>query len=144
MKGLLSGGLPRDFKFEPKDGRAKYPMFQGEEWQRNQDLIDALRPIAAPTPSPRSGGEGWGEGAPFVSTGCAGGIGGTAGRTLSQLVINWTIHQPGITSAICGAKRADQARDNAGGMGWKLTDAQMAAIDAALKARGKPVTRAAV
>lgn len=115
MKGLLSGGLPRDFKFEAKDGRAKYPMFQGEEWQRNQDLIEALRPIAANT-----------------------------GRTLAQLVINWTIHQPGITSAICGAKRADQARDNAGGMGWNLTDAQLSAIEAALKARGKPVTRAAV
>ena len=118
MKGLLSGGLPRDFKFEAKDGRAKYPMFQGEEWLRNQDLIDALRPVAAQA--------------------------GAGERTLAQLVINWTIHQPGITSAICGAKRADQARDNAGGMGWKLTDAQLGAIDAALKARGKPVTRAAV
>ncbi len=115
MKGLLSGGLPRDFKFEAKDGRAKYPMFQGEEWLRNQDLIEALRPIAA-----------------------------DSGRTLAQLVINWTIHQPGVTSAICGAKRADQARDNAGGMGWNLSDAQRAAIDAALKARGKPVTRPAV
>jgi aryl-alcohol dehydrogenase-like predicted oxidoreductase len=112
MKGLLAGGLPRDFKFQPKDGRAKYPMFQGDEWQRNQDLLDALRPIAA-----------------------------EAGRSLSQLVINWTIHQPGITSAICGAKRADQVRDNAGGMGWRLSAEQMARIEAALEARGKAMTR---
>jgi len=118
MKGLLSGGLPRDFKFEAKDGRAKYPMFQGVEWERNQDLIDALRPIAAET----SGG----------------------GRSLSQMVINWTISQPGITSAICGSKRADQARENAGGMGWKLTAAQREKVDAALRARGKPITRGAV
>ena len=115
MKGLLSGGLPRDFKFEAKDGRTKYPMFQGEQWQRNQDLIDALRPIAA-----------------------------KAGRTLSQLVINWTIHQPGITSAICGSKRADQARENAAGMGWQLSAEDMAAIEAALKQRGTAVTKTAV
>ncbi len=115
MKGLLSGGLPRDFKFEAKDGRAKYPMFQGDEWFRNQDLIDALRPIAD-----------------------------KAGRTLSQLVINWTIHQPGITGAICGSKRADQAKENAGGMGWTLSTEEMDAINAALKARGAPVTKAAV
>jgi len=115
MKGLLTGGLPRDFKFEAKDGRAKYPMFQGQEWQRNQDLIDALKPIAL-----------------------------RAGKTLSQLVINWTIHQPGITSAICGSKRAEQAKDNAGGMGWSVTDEDMAAIDAAMKTRGTPVTKAAI
>ena len=115
LKGLLAGHLPRDFRFEAKDGRAKYPMFQGEEWNRNQDLIDALRPIAA-----------------------------AAARTLSQLVINWTIQQPGITSAICGCKRADQAIENAGGMGWELSPSQMQQIDAALKARGQPVTRAAV
>lgn len=115
LKGLLAGQLPRDFRFEAKDGRTKYPMFQGQEWLRNQDLIDALRPIAL-----------------------------DAGRTLSQLVINWTIHQPGITSAICGSKRADQAIENAGGMGWQLSDTHMQQIDAALKARGKPVTRAAV
>lgn len=115
MKGLLAGTLSRDHQFDPKDGRLKYPMFHGEEWKKNQDLLDALRPIAA-----------------------------EAGHTMAQLVINWTIHQPGITSAICGAKRPDQVRDNAGGMGWELSPAMMAKIDAALKARGKPVTRWAV
>ncbi len=47
MKGLLAGKLPRDFVFRPGDGRAKYPMFQGEEWVRNQDFVDQLRLIAA-------------------------------------------------------------------------------------------------
>lgn len=115
LKGLLTGKLARDHVFQPGDGRAKYPMFQGEEFQKNQDLLDRLRPIAA-----------------------------EAGVTLAQLALNWTIHQPGITVALCGAKRAEQIRDNAGGAGWELTAAQRVAIDAALAARGMPVSRAAV
>lgn len=115
MKGLLAGKLPRDHLFDPKDGRQKYPMFQGDEWRKNQDFLDALRPIAQ-----------------------------EAGRTVAQVVINWTIHQAGITAALCGAKRPDQIRDNAGGMGWTLTDAQLARIAQALEERGPAVSRGAV
>ena len=43
LKGLLAGQLPRDHVFAPGDSRLKYPMFHGEEWQKNQDLVDALR-----------------------------------------------------------------------------------------------------
>ncbi|MGE3317566.1 MAG: aldo/keto reductase [Planctomycetaceae bacterium] len=35
------------------------------------------------------------------------------GTTVAQVVINWTIARPGITVALCGAKRPDQIRDNA-------------------------------
>lgn len=115
MKGLLAGKLPRDHQFHARDGRQKYPMFQGDEWQKNHDFLDHLRPIAA-----------------------------QCGKSLAQLVINWTIQQPGITSALCGAKRPDQIQDNAGGMGWKLTPSQMRQIDAALADRGQTVSRGAV
>ncbi len=115
MKGLLAGKLPRDHQFDPKDGRPKYPMFQGDEWEKNQDLIDDLRPIAE-----------------------------SAGKTLAQLTINWAIQQPGITTAICGAKRPDQIKDTAGAMGWQLNEQQQQAVDVALERRGQPVTRWAV
>ena len=115
MKGLLAGKLPRDHVFAPNDGRAKYPMFQGEEWQKTQDFLDELRAIAA-----------------------------EAGRTVAQLVINWTIHRPGVTAALCGAKRPDQIEENAAALGWRLDAAQLARIDAAIRRRGKPVSRAAV
>ena len=115
MKGLLAGKLSRDHVFDSKDGRAKYPMFQGEEWLKNQDLVDELREIA-----------------------------GEIGKSVSQVAINWTIHQPGITSALCGAKRAMQIEESAGAMGWELTAEQQAKIDAALERRGEPVSRAAV
>jgi len=115
LKGLLAGKLARDHVFEPGDGRPKYSQFRGEEWQKNHDLLDALRPIAAET-----------------------------GHTLAQLVVNWTIHQPGITVALCGAKRPDQLRDNAGALGWRLTADQLARIELALARRGKPERMQAV
>lgn len=115
LKGLLAGKLPRDFVFQPKDGRAKYPMFQGDEWEKNQDFVDLLREISK-----------------------------EIGKTVSQVVVNWTIHQPGITAALCGAKRAHQIEETAGAMGWKLDADQLAKIDAALEKRGTPVAQSPV
>jgi aryl-alcohol dehydrogenase-like predicted oxidoreductase len=114
MKGLLAGKFARDHQFAPKDGRVKLPMFHGEEWEKNQDFLDELRRLSRET-----------------------------GRSMSQIVLNWTIHRPGITAALCGAKRPDQIRENAGGMGWHLTPEQLATIDAALTRRGPAVTRRA-
>jgi aryl-alcohol dehydrogenase-like predicted oxidoreductase len=115
LKGLLAGKLPRDHVFRPGDGRAKYPMFQGQEWQKNQDFLDDLRVIAK-----------------------------AAGKTVAQLVVNWAIHQPGITAALCGAKRPDQIRETAGAMGWRLAPDELQSINEALARRGTPETRAAV
>jgi aryl-alcohol dehydrogenase-like predicted oxidoreductase len=115
MKGLLAGRLARDHVFQPGDGRAKYPMFQGTEWQKNQDLLDDLRMIAV-----------------------------EVDKTVAQVVVNWTIRQPGITAALCGAKRPRQIEETAGAMGWRLSDGQVARIEGALGRRGKAVTRLAV
>lgn len=114
MKGLLAGKLRRDQTFQG-DSRRKYPMFQGQEYQKNLDLVEKLRAIASQT-----------------------------GHTVAQLVVNWTIHQPGITAALCGAKRPDQLRETAGGTGWRLTAEQLAQIDQALAERGTPVTKVPV
>ena len=103
MKGLLAGKIGRDQVFGPDDSRHKYPMFQGEERRKNHDLVDRLQAIAQ-----------------------------AAGHSVAELVINWTIHQPGITAALCGAKRPDQIRECAGGSGWQLTAEQVAQIDQAL------------
>ncbi len=47
MKGLLAGKLARDHVFAEGDSRAKYPMYQGDEWERNQDFVDVLRELAS-------------------------------------------------------------------------------------------------
>jgi len=82
-------------------------MYQGEEWEKNQAFVARLRAIAA-----------------------------DASRTVAQLVVNWTIHQPGITAALCGAKRPWQIEETAAAMGWRLTPQQSAAIEGAITERG--------
>jgi aryl-alcohol dehydrogenase-like predicted oxidoreductase len=59
-----------------------------------------------------------------------------SGHTVAELVLNWTIHQPGITSALCGAKRPDQIRETVGASGWELTPDQRSQIDRILAERG--------
>lgn len=84
MKGLLAGGMQRNHEFDPKDKRLTYEIFQGQAWERAQDLLDSLRSIARDLKC-----------------------------TVSQLVLLWTIRQPGITSALCGAKRPEQIMETA-------------------------------
>lgn len=112
MKGLLAGKISRDQVFGPDDSRRKYPMFQGEERVKNHDLVDRLTEIAR-----------------------------RCGRTVAELVVRWTVQQPGIASALCGAKRPDQIRETAGGSGWQLDKVQLAEIDRLLAARGQSAMR---
>jgi aryl-alcohol dehydrogenase-like predicted oxidoreductase len=58
--------------------------------------------------------------------------------------VNWTIHQPGITAALCGAKRATQIEETAGAMGWTLDAPMQELITTALQQRGTPVPMSAV
>ncbi|NNE00997.1 MAG: aldo/keto reductase [Pirellulaceae bacterium] len=115
LKGLLAGKLQRDHVFQPGDGRPKYAMFQGEQWQKNHDLIDQLRVIAA-----------------------------DHDKSVAQLVVAWTICQAGITSALCGAKRARQIQETAAAMHWALDDETLDRVREALRRRGQPVSQSAV
>lgn len=107
MKGLLAGKLARDHQFDPEDGRQKYPMFHGAEWEKNQDFLDELRILA----------NEW-------------------NRSIAQIVIRWTIQQTGITCALCGAKRPEQIRENAETLRYELSDSQMNAINRLIEERG--------
>ena len=57
------------------------------------------------------------------------------GKTPSQVALNWTISKG--TVPIPGAKNVRQAIDNAGALGWRLADAEVAALDAASAGVGK-------
>ena len=115
MKGLLAGQLSREHVFHERDGRKKYPMFQGDEWRKNQDFLDQLRTLAT-----------------------------RLNRSIAEIVINWTTQRTGITSALCGAKRPSQIRDNAAAMFWELSAADVALIDRWIAERGPTVSRGAV
>jgi aryl-alcohol dehydrogenase-like predicted oxidoreductase len=51
------------------------------------------------------------------------------GKTPSQVALNWIICKGALP--IPGAKNVRQAQDNAGALGWRLTDDEVAALDAA-------------
>ncbi|MCA9231433.1 MAG: aldo/keto reductase [Planctomycetales bacterium] len=107
MKGLLAGRLTRQEQLAENDNRRNYPMYQGEEWNKNQAFIGKLREIAD-----------------------------ECNNTVAQVVVNWTIQQPGITVALCGARRLWQLEETAAAMGWQLTGDQLERISAAIAVRG--------
>lgn len=99
-QGLLTGKFAADHKFESGDIRAKNKLFQGEHLQRAQAALQQLRPIAE-----------------------------RHHCTLAQLALSWLIAQP-QTSAIVGARNAEQAIQNAGAAEVTLMADELAAIDA--------------
>jgi aryl-alcohol dehydrogenase-like predicted oxidoreductase len=107
MKGLLAGRIGSLEELPEQDSRRKYPMYQGEELARNLAFVTRLGELAA-------------------QRGC----------TVAQLVVNWTISQPGVTVALCGAKRPWQISETAGAMGWRLNPDELAAVEAAVALRG--------
>lgn len=112
MKGLLSDTMSRDRVFPTTDSRHKYPMFQGEEYQRNLDFVEALRPIAR-----------------------------RLGRRVPDIVLAWTAEQIGIASVLVGATNPGQVRENAASLTCELDDDARGAISRAVAARGKVASR---
>ena len=115
MKGLLAGRMHRGQVFAASDSRHKYPMFNGAEFERNLDFVDALRPIAARLQC-----------------------------DLPDLVLAWTAEQDGITSVLFGATSPDQVIANARALACDLDDEARAAIRLAIVERGPVAGRRAV
>jgi aryl-alcohol dehydrogenase-like predicted oxidoreductase len=115
MKGLLAGGMTRDLVFPTTDSRHKYPMFNGTEFQRNLDFVEALRPVAH-----------------------------RLGCTLPDMVLAWTAEQPGITCVLFGATSPEQVGTDAHALTCELDDDARAAIAGAIRDRGPVANRRAV
>jgi aryl-alcohol dehydrogenase-like predicted oxidoreductase len=58
------------------------------------------------------------------------------GHTILELAESWLLAHPMVASVIAGAKTSEQATANAAAADWKLTKADMAAIDAILTQAG--------
>ena len=52
------------------------------------------------------------------------------GRSIPQLVLNWVLSRPTVSSVIVGARTEEQFRENLGALGWTLTAEQIARLDA--------------
>jgi len=55
-------------------------------------------------------------------------LGEKHGRTPAQVALNWLIAQGNVV-AIAGAKTAEQVRQNAGALGWKLSDDEITQLE---------------
>ena len=53
------------------------------------------------------------------------------GKTVPQIALNWLLQRPTVANVIVGARNEEQLRQNLGAVGWNLTSAQVAKLDAA-------------
>jgi aryl-alcohol dehydrogenase-like predicted oxidoreductase len=53
------------------------------------------------------------------------------GKNVPQIAINWLLQRPTVANVIIGARNEEQLKQNLGSVGWKLTPAQIAKLDAA-------------
>jgi len=98
--GLLSGKFSRDEK-GPEGARRAAFDFPPVDKERAFRVIDAMRPVAK-----------------------------EHGVSVARVAIAWLLHKSPVTSVIIGAKTTEQLEDNIAAVDLKLTDAQMATLDA--------------
>lgn len=99
-RGLLSGKIRPGHTFAEGDDRADHPDFQVDNLHRVNGILDDIRPIAE-----------------------------AHGATITQLVLNWTMHRPGIAAVVCGASRREQVIANARAADFTLTEDETRTID---------------
>ncbi|WHS91295.1 aldo/keto reductase (plasmid) [Sinorhizobium kummerowiae] len=103
--GLLSGSIGPERVFSGDDQRRDNPRFSVANREKVARFAEAIRPIAQEHEA-----------------------------SIAQTVIAWTLAQPGITFALCGARNPTQALDNAGAGRIRLSAEDLSAIDAAIAA----------
>ncbi len=52
------------------------------------------------------------------------------GKTIPQVALNWLLQKPTVSSVILGARTPEQLVENLGSVGWNLSPAQTARLDA--------------
>ncbi|MFT4033593.1 MAG: aldo/keto reductase [Siphonobacter sp.] len=99
QRGLLTGKIKPGYHFKPGDNRPDTKYYQPENLVKVNDFLDTIKPIAD-----------------------------SKNASLSQIVIRWTLEQPGITIALVGARNAEQALQNAQAAEIRLTPEELAFI----------------
>jgi len=99
-RGFLTGRFTKFEDLPEDDFRRRQPRFQGENFQKNLDLVRHVERVAS-------------------KKGC----------TPAQLVLAWLLHQGDDIVPIPGTKRVDYLEDNVGALGVTLTPADLERID---------------
>ncbi|MEM4312353.1 MAG: aldo/keto reductase [Nitrososphaerales archaeon] len=88
----------------PKDGaRSMNRLFTPENLKRVSPLLEVLKEIAE-----------------------------KRGKSMAQVALNWLIKEPEVL-AIAGAKNPKQVEENAGALGWRISEKELKAIEEAYK-----------
>ncbi|MEJ6782763.1 aldo/keto reductase [Aminobacter sp. Piv2-1] len=101
--GLLSGAIDPSRQFGGDDQRKDNPRFSEANRQKVVELKAAIAPVIERHEA-----------------------------SMAQVVIAWTLAQPGITFALCGARNPAQALDNARAGQIRLDAEDLAVLDAAI------------
>ncbi|MEK4875984.1 aldo/keto reductase [Bacillus sp. FSL W8-0102] len=96
--GLLAGKYTKETKFD--DLRAKNPLFQGEEFVRNLEKVEQLRPIAE-----------------------------AKNTEIAYVVLAWYLTRESIDALIPGAKKPEQVVNNLKTLDVQLTKEEIESID---------------
>ena len=99
-RGLLTGKYAASHQFGDDDTRSSHPSLTPEVRSAAAEICRRLEPLAKDN-----------------------------GYTMAQLAIAWTLANPAVTVAICGAKTPEQAIENARAGEWRLTESDMAEIE---------------
>jgi aryl-alcohol dehydrogenase-like predicted oxidoreductase len=99
-RGFLTGRFAKFEDLPEDDFRRRQPRFQGENFEKNLDLVRHVERVAS-------------------KKGC----------TPAQLVLAWLLHQGDDIVPIPGTKRVDYLEDNVGALGVTLTQADLERID---------------
>lgn len=100
QRGILTGKMDKNYQFNEGDHRPNTPYYKEPNFTRINEFLQKIKPLAD-----------------------------KRGITLAQLVINWTLNQPGITSVLAGARNPKQVLDNAKAATFNLFDDEINAIN---------------
>jgi len=107
QRGLLTGKIKEDQRFPDGDHRDGNRFFQTDFVRKTNQFLEKIKPIAD-----------------------------EKGASVTQLVLAWTLNQPGISTALVGARNAEQARHNAQASDLALDENEIAVISAHLLESG--------
>jgi aryl-alcohol dehydrogenase-like predicted oxidoreductase len=57
-------------------------------------------------------------------------IANETGKTVPQIALNWLLQRPSVANVVIGARNEEQLKQNLGAVGWKLSEDQIARLDA--------------
>jgi aryl-alcohol dehydrogenase-like predicted oxidoreductase len=70
------------------------------------------------------------------------GIADRYGKSLPQLALRWATTHPAVSTALVGCRTVAEVEDNAGAVGWEISDADLKEIDAIFARHGIDTTPA--